>query len=231
MHRTLSNLCLVASILAAGAGQAQDSPVVVELFTSQGCSSCPPADEILTDIAGMEGVIALALHVDYWDYIGWKDVFAQPAFTERQQAYAIAAGERAVYTPQMMVGGLDPVVGADAMQVMSLIRAHAALPRDVDLRVERQGERLVIEASTSTARAMIVQLVRYKDEQVVAIDRGENAGRTLRYVNIVTSWDRLGDWTGDAPFVAEVDVVGPAAIVVIVQEQGPGRIVAATALR
>jgi hypothetical protein len=230
MRSALTLFWLLTATLGAGAGQAQDAPVVVELFTSQGCSSCPPADEILQDIAALDGVIALALHVDYWDYIGWKDVFARPEFTARQQSYAIAAGERSVYTPQMIVGGVDPVVGADAMHVMALIRAHAMVPHDVVLDVSRRGDRLLIRATAPIQRAMMVQLVRYDLEETVTIDRGENAGRTVQYVNIVTSWDRIGDWTGAEPFVAEVDVAGPSAVVVIVQEQGPGRILAAAQL-
>ena len=90
---------------------AEDAPVVVELFTSQGCSSCPPADELLREMSKRPDVIALAFHVDYWDYIGWKDEFAHPGFTKRQKAYAKAAGERMVYTPQMIVHGVVRVVG------------------------------------------------------------------------------------------------------------------------
>ncbi len=157
---------LAAMLVAAWpmAGAADDHPVVVELFTSQGCSACPPADEMLADLAGMPGVIALALHVDYWDYIGWEDTFGDPAFTARQEAYARAAGERTVYTPQFIVGGLDPVVGADAMAVMEHLRVHAGSAETVDLRAVREGDVLRIDgaAMAPALRPMAVQVVRYR---------------------------------------------------------------------
>ena len=109
-------------VFAATAGSAQDKPVVVvELFTSQGCSSCPPADALLDRLSSRNNVLALSLHVDYWDYIGWKDKFASPAHTARQQAYARAAGRRSVYTPQMIINGLDDVAGTAPMDVADMI--------------------------------------------------------------------------------------------------------------
>ena len=112
-------LALAIGFLASfiGAAAAADRPVVVELYTSQGCSSCPPADAILAELADREDVIALAFHVDYWDYIGWKDIFADPANTLRQRNYARVAGARSVYTPQMIVDGQDHVVGTKPMKL------------------------------------------------------------------------------------------------------------------
>jgi len=110
----------LAAVTLTPAGQANaDGPVVVELFTSQGCSSCPPADKILGELAKRDDVIALSLHVDYWDYLGWKDDFASPAHTARQQGYATALGERMMFTPQMIIGGTDSVVGSRAMELIS----------------------------------------------------------------------------------------------------------------
>ena len=94
---------------------AQENPVVVELFTSQGCSSCPPADALMHDLAAREDVIPLALHVDYWDYIGWKDPFGNPAHADRQRAYAAAGNRRTIYTPEMVVGGVTDIVGTQPM--------------------------------------------------------------------------------------------------------------------
>ena len=212
---------------------AEGSPVVVELFTSQGCPSCPPADEILRDLVHMDGVIALALHVDYWDYIGWQDVFGQPTFTLRQQEYARAAGERTIYTPQFIVGGIDPVIGADGMEVMEHIAAHGAAPSDIVLRVTRDGDIVSIRATESPSQTepLVVQLVRYMPEETVAIESGENAGQTLTYVNIVTSWDVVGHWAAGTPLSLDVPVTGTAPAVVIVQAPGPGRILAAVELR
>ncbi|KKK59691.1 hypothetical protein LCGC14_3031870, partial [marine sediment metagenome] len=101
MRRSLAAFTLAALLAAQGAAAQTDQPVVIELFTSQGCSSCPPADELLTRLAARTDVIPLALHVDYWDYIGWRDHFGKPAFTKRQKSYAAVAGSRTIYTPQM----------------------------------------------------------------------------------------------------------------------------------
>ena len=123
-------LCALAAtgLFSVAEGRADDMPVVVELFTSQGCSSCPPADALLHELSKRDDVIPLALHVDYWDYIGWKDSFAQPAFTARQRGYAQASGRRAIYTPQMIIGGQFDVVGNRPMDVAAIIRCQVLPP-------------------------------------------------------------------------------------------------------
>ena len=227
-----STLALVAA-LWAGQTNAQNSPVVVELFTSQGCSSCPPADAVLAELATRDDVIALALHVDYWDYIGWKDAFAQAKFTERQQNYASFAGERVVYTPQMILGGLDSVIGSDAMALMDGIAAHGAARSAVRLGLTRHGDLLTISAQAvaHVEGPMTVQLIRYTPEQTVDIRSGENAGQSIRYVNVVTSWETIGEWDGNTPLAIDMDLTGTDPAVVIVQKTGPGRIMAAARLR
>ena len=127
--RLLPVLAALVFVAAAPLARAQGSPVVVELFTSQGCSSCPPADALLRKLAEEEDVIALALHVDYWDYLGWKDSFATPKFTARQRAYAKKARSRSIYTPQMVVQGEDRVVGNDAEMVLARISEHGVSRR------------------------------------------------------------------------------------------------------
>lgn len=230
MRDTLAALLVAGWPLGAAADQ---YPVVVELFTSQGCSSCPPADAMLDEMAEMPGIIALALHVDYWDYIGWADTFAQPEFTLRQEAYARAAGERTVYTPQLIVGGVDAVVGADAMAVMEHVQMHAGVESAVDLEVTRDGDVLRIDCARETPalRPMTVQVVRYRPSEVVEIGHGENAGHRIDYANIVTSWQTVAEWRGLDPMTIEVDLAGNEPVVVIVQEPGPGRIVAAAEIR
>ena len=203
-------------------------PIVVELFTSQGCSSCPPADAMLADLARMDGVIALALHVDYWDYIGWPDTFASAHHSARQEAYARAAGERMVYTPQIILNGQDRVVGGDAFAVMEKLQAHADATTPVDLRVEREGGELQIEADpVPLAYPLEVMLVRYVPEDEVVITGGENAGLTMAYHNIVTSWERLGHWDGTEPLSMTHEIDGTEPAVVLLQEPGPGPIRAA----
>lgn len=205
-------------------------PVVVELYTSQGCSSCPDADAMLADLAAMDGVIALALHVDYWDYIGWPDSFASPLHSARQEAYARTAGERMVYTPQIIVGGQDRVVGGDAMAVLEKLHAHADATTPVDLSVAREGERLRVTAPPLTlSRPLEIQLVRFLPREEVAITSGENAGMTMTYHNIVTSWEVVGAWTGTGALDLDLplDGEGDGRVAILLQEPGPGAIRAA----
>jgi hypothetical protein len=230
---------IAAALLALGlAGHAlaettSRGPVVVELYTSQGCSSCPPADALLDMMADDPDVIALALHVDYWDYLGWADSFADPAFTRRQKAYAHVAGARSVYTPQMIVGGKDHIVGVKPAELAGLIAGHAQAADAVVLQVERTGGTLVIRATpvAPLRHGAIVQVVGYRREATVEIRGGENNGRTIRYANIVDNWKPVAEWDGRAPLVLEVKAPGNGPAAVIVQEPGPGAILAAAKLR
>jgi hypothetical protein len=225
---TAGGLLLAATCMAA----AQSRPlVVVELYTSQGCSSCPPADGYLAELVANPDVIALALHVDYWDYIGWKDEFANPAFTDRQKEYARAIGSRTIYTPQMIVNGVDRVEGNNPEAVDSMVKMHLMEPSGVSLRLERNGDQLAIRASGGNgAEPMIVNVVRYMPNQTVTIERGENAGRTLTYHNIVTGFESVGEWDGVEPLEMETTVTGTAPIAVFLQAEGPGQVLAAARL-
>lgn len=217
----------------AAIATAQTQPVVVELYTSQGCSSCPPADEFLRQLAKRDDVIALSMHVDYWDYIGWKDIFASPKFTARQHAYAHAAGKRMVYTPQMVVAGQDLLVGTKSNEVNRRIKAHRAAPALVDISVERIGNRLQIKTTplTKGLGKLVIQMVRFKDGQSVDIKRGENAGRNLKYRNVVTGWDVLKTWNAKAPLTFSTDISGSDNCVIIVQVAGHGAVLAAARVR
>jgi hypothetical protein len=231
---------IVAIVLAAAASAAvptqsckATSPAhqvaLVELYTSQGCSSCPPADDFLAMLAANPNVIPLALHVDYWDYIGWEDKFGDPRYTERQKAYARQAGSRMIYTPQLIVGGLDRVEGNQPDEVGELIRRHLDVAHGVTLSIRRDGDTISIEAQAESAfeEPARVQLVRYRPSETVSIERGENAGRTVTYHNIVTSWQALGDWSGSEPLAIDVTAPGSDPAVVIVQKPGPSAILAA----
>ncbi len=217
----------------AGVVAAQTRPVVVELYTSQGCSSCPPADDFMAKLAQQPDVIALSLHVDYWDYIGWRDTFAQPQYTQRQKAYAKAVGSRMIYTPQMIVAGNDRIVGNDPAQVEDSIRRHQATPSAVRLTLTRHGDILTIraEADPPLTEAVRVQLVRYIPQATIEIGRGENQGRNVTYTNIVTSWQALDDWPGTAPLEVQAEVKGDDPVVVIVQSQGPAEVLAAAQVK
>jgi hypothetical protein len=227
---------LVAAWAALGPAAAQaDDAVVVELFTSQGCSSCPPADRLLARLAERDDVIALALHVDYWDYIGWADSFARPEHTVRQKAYAHAVGQRMVYTPQMIIEGQDQVVGARVMDVMELVEAHRDRPDPLAVEIDRQGGELRVvarwEAAPEAEGPYFVQLVRYRPHGEVDILRGENAGRSFSYANIVTAWDVVGKWDGAAPLELTLEISGEEPAVVIVQQAGHGPILGAAQAR
>ena len=234
MMRILASALCGVGLLLAGPVLAQGaSGTVVELYTSQGCSSCPPADAYLTKLAQEPGVIALALHVDYWDYIGWQDSFGNPQFTKRQRAYARAAGSSTIYTPQMVVGGMDLAVGSDSDVVSGMIRRHQSAGKMVVLQLMRQGDQVSIRASAKVVleAPLVVQLVRYRPHAEVTIERGENAGLTIDYSNIVTSWARIGVWTGASDLDMSVPAAGDDAVVVILQEDGPGMIYAASKLK
>ena len=221
----------VMGFFAAGTAAAQESPVVVELYTSQGCSSCPPADALMQELAKRDNVIALALHVDYWDYIGWADSFANPAYSQRQHAYARAAHATTVYTPQMVINGQDHVVGSRPMQVMDLIQAHRARGLPVKITLTRAGEHVSISATPGPQGDYVVQLVRFRPEETVSIGSGENAGRAVTYANIVTGWDVVTRWDGADALALDVEAEGPDPLAVIIQPDGNGPIIGAAQLR
>ncbi len=229
MTKFLTAMVLAGLTAAPLAALAEGSPVVVELFTSQGCSSCPPADEILSALAEDEDVLALALHVDYWDYIGWADSFAIPKFTNRQKQYAAQAGERTIYTPQFVVGGVDHVVGAHGMEIMNLVHRHQAMAGAITVSLVRDGDQMTLDAlaNQSFSQPLNVDVISYLPSAEVDIERGENAGRSMDYTNIVRSWDRLGQWDTSTPLTLNFAVETDNPVVVILQEPGPGLIVAA----
>ncbi|MCL3882795.1 DUF1223 domain-containing protein [Marivita sp. GX14005] len=225
---------MMALTLGMGGAQlrAGDTPVVVELFTSQGCSSCPSADEMLAHLGAKENVIALALHVDYWDYIGWKDKFAHSAFTKRQKGYARAFGNRSIYTPQMVVNGTADVVGNRPLEVADLVQAQAERGLPVSLDLTRSGGALSVAAPANGGLPDAdVFVLRYIPSQTVDIPRGENAGKSITYTHIVTEWHDIGDWNGLDDLSLSVPISGDQPIVVLVQAKNHGPIFAAARLR
>jgi hypothetical protein len=180
---------------------AEPPRAVLELFTSQGCSSCPPADAILADLARRPDIVALSFPVSYWDYLGWKDTLAQKAFTLRQKAYAHARHDRQVFTPQMIVNGKKSCIGSDRKQVDKAIRyatdGHMLLPVDVNL-TEENGTLTVSVAETdrTVQRAADIWVLPILREQSVPIAHGENQGKTITYINVVRGLTKVGEWTG-----------------------------------
>lgn len=231
MFRTVLLLCL--SSMIATAAWAQDRPVVVELFTSQGCSACPPADAFLAGLADTDGVIPLALHVDYWDYIGWTDRFADPVHTTRQRGYARSGGWRQVYTPQVVVNGTSVAVGSRADAVRAAMADEAGKPARVVLRLSRDADKLKITTRPTAGPVgpMDIHVVRYDAAVPVSITRGENAGRDIVYTHVVREWDVAGRWDGSGTHSTVVPLSGAQSVAVLVQAPDYGPILAAARLR
>lgn len=209
MKARFNHALIVAAValLAAGgarAGQGSEAkPVgVVELFTSQGCNSCPPADRALERMVEDGDVIALGYHVDYWDYLGWKDTLASGENTERQYEYAKALKRRGVYTPQAVVNGNSHLNGGHYSEIRDRLRADAASGKGlrVDVAAHYMDDRMRVEVrgdGGDVHKANLV-IVYYKESSQVPIKRGENAGKTLTYVNAVIDVQTIGMWDGKA---------------------------------
>ncbi len=189
--------------LAAGFGQpaaAQDPvPVVVELYTSQGCNSCPPADALFGELVRQPGVIALGFHVDYWNYLGWHDPFSNKKFTYRQKEYAMALRQTGVYTPQMVVQGRRGEVGSDREAVMQAIAAARGTKPIASVQFEKiDGVRLrAVVTGASEAKGAIIWLALFDRRHATKIPRGENEGKTLTNYQVVRDWKKLGQFEGE----------------------------------
>ena len=225
-------LAAVAAFTFSTNAAAQVQGPVVELYTSQGCSSCPPADALLGELAGRDDVIALSFHVDYWDYIGWKDTFALPSNTERQKGYAEALKARRVYTPQMVIDGAAHEVGSNRASVLTELARARSRPRlDVSL-VHTDDGHVVLRLPAGEANGdATIWLVRYDLVRPVEIERGENSGRSINYHNVVVETSSLGVWSGEPVEVtlseAQLARGGGAGCAVIVQEGMYGRVLGA----
>jgi hypothetical protein len=201
----VSKLSFIAGAIAvvALAGRAFADPrAVVELFTSQGCSSCPAADKVLGDLARDPSVIALSLPIDYWDYLGWKDTLADTRFSARQRAYSHMRGDREVYTPQAVVNGTIHVLGSDRAGIEeAAIRTHGdAEVMSVPVSINQANSALnvtVAEGHGPVAHGE-VWVCAVSKAVAIRIGRGENRGREVTYHNVVRNWLKVGDWTGKA---------------------------------
>ncbi|PKQ05726.1 MAG: hypothetical protein CVT73_11270 [Alphaproteobacteria bacterium HGW-Alphaproteobacteria-12] len=191
---------LAAVTLASLPARAGESPVVVELFTSQGCASCPPADAFMRELANRDGVIALSFNVDYWNYLGWEDTLASPAHTERQRAYARRLGLSGVYTPQMVVNGTAEGVGSKRDRIEQEIADARTEPFPVEISFTDKGETLKLDigAGKAPGQPVTLWLIRFTKEESVEIGKGENRGRTMVYAHAVRELTPVGMWNGEA---------------------------------
>lgn len=197
---------------------------VVELFTSQGCAQCPPADAMLTSLAERGDVVALAYHVDYWDYIGWEDTFGSKAYSDLQRAYARGWNSSRIFTPQMVVNGSEGVVGSKRDKVQASV-GRATLPLDVSLTV--QNDMLKLEAPANAALGdATIWLVRYVRRAEVAIEKGENAGKSMVYTQVVVDRQMVGMWEAStgAEVKLPIEQVGAAdgGIAILIQREQNG---------
>ncbi len=221
---------------AARAADAQP-PVVVELFTSQGCSSCPPADAYLGELAQRPNLLALSFHVDYWNYIGWTDPFATKFATERQRAYARQLNLRYIYTPQMVVNGTTQGIGSERASIAELIAAAEAdrTPRPRVTVARRPDGAIAIHVdAAAAAEPATLWLVGFDREHTTPVLRGENEGQTLKDYQVVRSWSRAGTWRGKALDLAVPadQVGGDGGVAVLLQQgDGAGRIIGAAMLK
>ncbi len=210
--------------------------VVVELFTSQGCSSCPPADAYLGELAKRPDVLALSFHVDYWNYIGWTDPFASRQATQRQRDYSRQLGLRYVYTPEMVVNGSSEGVGVERATIASLIKsaaAESARRPGVSIARGSDGKIKVHVAAGAATEPATLWLVGYDREHVTKVLRGENGGNTLHDYQVVRSFRDIGTWRGAALDLAvpAPDADGGSELAVLVKLGGTGRIIAAALLK
>ncbi len=222
-------------------GTLADVPVVVELFTAEGCSSCPPADKLLIDLIDEQPVkgaliIGLSEHVDYWDRLGWKDPFSDRLFTQRQSAYAQSAGAPDIYTPQVIVDGVDHLVGHDRAAVLAAIRKAAGKPKPaINLEWVPESSQLSVSMAKSadTANATVFLAVT-EDGLRTSVKRGENAGRTLEHSAVARRLSQIGKTDKNGEFTAVIPVtLAPAwsrprlRFVVLVQSDNSRRVAAA----
>lgn len=233
MMKRLFIVLAVLSLLAPPLARAEDRPLtVIEMFTSQGCSSCPPADALLGVMAQRDDILALSMHVDYWDYIGWKDPFALPINSARQRVYARKMGSSYVYTPQAVVQGMAHATGSSRREIDKLIDDLKGAKR-VEIAAVRTGDavRIDIPGDVFADEQAVVYVCAVDAKHETQIRRGENAGNTYAYFNVVRDMTEVGTWNGAAARIevpdGAVSLDGHDKAAVLVQSSKTGRILGA----
>lgn len=239
-----------APLPAARAAMMAEPVVVVELFTSQGCSSCPPANEFLGELAERKGLLALSFHVDYWNYMGWKDPYSSPQMTQRQRAYLPNLGQRYVFTPQMVIDGTAQGEGASRSKIEALlVEARKDIDKKLLIKVSRGGinevkvglparkmmdKKPADPAAPPMMKTATLWLVAYDNKHVTEVLKGENSGRTMNTYNVVRALKPAATWQGKPMDVvinlAEEIAAGYQNCAVLLQAGDGGRIIAAARL-
>jgi len=240
ISRVRFGLISAALLLLAHSSANANPRAVIELFTSQGCSSCPTADKLLAELRADPSLIPLSLPIDYWDYLGWKDTLALPGHTARQRAYSHVRGDREIYTPQAVVNGIAQAIGSDRAGIEDAVGQSRNYPASlsVPLQVKVADDRVSVTVAAherGDATGGEVWLCALSRSVPVAIARGENRGRTITYTNVVRRWVKLGNWKGKSEnFTVPVDAIkfdGVDAFAVILQSgsfEKPGAIMGAS---
>jgi hypothetical protein len=187
---------VLATPVLGRSAEAAAAPILVELFTSQGCSSCPPADRLAGEMRKNKQLIVVSLNVDYWDYLGWKDTLAKAEYTKRQMDYAHARGDGDVYTPQMVINGQRHAVGSRKSDVEAAI--SKVRPAQVPVSISSDSKEIVVEIGAGEATDATLWLMSIAPEVSVDIERGENTGATVTYHNVVRKLSPVGMWKGEA---------------------------------
>jgi hypothetical protein len=201
-HIAFAAAAICTTSMTPPSANAEEPRAVIELFTSQGCSSCPPADKLMGELSRDPTLVTMSLPVDYWDYLGWKDTLALHGHSNRERAYADTRGDRAVYTPQVVVNGIVPVLGSDKAAIEQAIaqtrKSTAPLKLPVTLTVVNGTVSVNVPAANDEHSSGEIWLCPITSRAQVEINRGENRGHTLAYYNVVRRWVKLGDWNGKA---------------------------------
>ena len=237
-RRVALPLAVIASAVLTSAVASADPRAVIELFTSQGCSSCPPADKLAGELARDPSLIVMSLPIDYWDYLGWKDTLAVAGHTNRQRAYSKSRGDREVYTPQVVVNGVAHVLGSNKGAIEGAIaqtrKQPGMLSLPITMAVAGDQISIAVPAGKDAVKGEI-WLCSITKTVPVTIGRGENSGNTITYHNVVRRWVKLGDWTGAAHTfkvpLSDVTAVGGDAVAVVVQagsKEAPGGMLGAS---
>jgi hypothetical protein len=233
---TASAVAVMGTGHEASAEGTRDAPVTIELFTSQGCSSCPPADAVLGNLARRADIVALSFHVDYWNYIGWKDPFSSAKTTERQRAYARALNQNSIYTPEMVVDGLADTPGVYQDKLASLIQQARQIPmsRATPVLSLNGGNALSVSLADHRldTRSADIILALYDRERQTPVSRGENEGRTLNNFNVVRRFEKVATWDGARVNLAipDVSLTPSQGLAVLIQRPDNGPMIGSAKL-
>ena len=227
---TFGAASFAAPMLAAAVAEAAAQPVLVELFTSQGCSSCPAADRLAAKLKDRPGVQVVSFNVDYWDYLGWRDTLASPDYTKRQMDYAHARGDNDVYTPQMVINGDAHVVGSSQASVESAIAAAAKSSSKISISLKATDKDLIVELGDGADQEEgTLWLMAIAPQVDVKIERGENSGSTISYHNVVRKLVPAGTWMGKATKLMlpknNIMIEGSTSCLAVLQKRSLGPVI------